>query len=742
MRHYDRFRAPVPAILDSSRAHHFRAELTHYLTLPDVERRQRRPPVDYALLKGLKPALIDLFGGCCAYCESPVSSQSFGDIEQHRPKGNAADKEGHTSLEHYAWLAYEWHNLLLACQICNASKRNQFWVIGERAPIGTPIFAIREVEEALLLDPCFDAPASHISFLSGGTAEALSPRGEATIAMLNLNRYPLVYSRQNAFRQIIKLLQFAPEQVATIDTGAPESAGRFIFADVPYAGAVTSMALHHFRKFWQGDDLPGLLQALTRTSREQRLALFTEPDAGLEFEAAISPTKPKPARRSRVPDIRRMPSIHDRIAKIVIKNYRALELIEFELPPAVDDQLTPCMIILGENATGKSSVLEAIVLALLGTVEAGELNALVRGEDISPDGVIRRLDPGDWAIKASGGMSIGLEFHSDNPRVELKGHGDDKTFGGMLAQSKIVLAYGPRRYFPTSLTRRFRPPVYRVVSLFDPLATIPNPEHWLLDCDRPVFDAAVRALREILMLERDGKISRDNGQILIETSGGSARLKELSVGYKSILALSVDVMRELMQHFDNLEEASAVVLIDEIEAHLHPRWKMRIMSLLRRAMPKVQFIVTTHDPLCLRGMYDGEVFVLHRGADRKVQRVTDLPNVRGMRAEQLLTSEFFGLGSTDPETEAKLSLYAGLLARRDTLSKEEEEELANVRETLTKELMIGDTLPHQAMAQALGRFVEASRAEPIGPVFPSRRQIIDDVLAALDHAAAENSGEM
>src|SRR6185295_11698167 len=144
----------------------------------------------------------------------------------------------------------------------------------------------------------------------------------------------------------------------------------------------------------------------------------------------------------------------------------------------------------------------------------------------------------------------------------------------------------------------------------------PNPEHWLLDCDRPVFDAAVRALREILMLERDGKISRDNGQILIETSGGSARLKELSVGYKSILALSVDVMRELMQHFDNLEEASAVVLIDEIEAHLHPRWKMRIISLLRRAMPKVQFIVTTHDPLCLRGMYDGEVFVLQRGADR------------------------------------------------------------------------------------------------------------------------------
>jgi hypothetical protein len=400
------------------------------------------------------------------------------------------------------------------------------------------------------------------------------------------------------------------------------------------------------------------------------------------------------------------------------------------------------MIILGENATGKSSVLEAIVLALLGTAEAGELNALVRGEDISPEGLIRRLDPGDWATKASSGMSVGLGFHSDNPGVELKGNGDDKAFGGMLTQSRIVLAYGPRRYFPTSLTRRFRPPVYRVISLFDPLATIPNPEHWLLDCDRPVFDAAVRALREILMLERDANISRENGQILIQTSSGSARLKELSVGYKSIIALSVDVMRELMQHFDNLEEASAVVLIDEIEAHLHPRWKMRIMSLLRRAMPKVQFIVTTHDPLCLRGMYDGEVFVLQRGADRKVQLVTELPNVRGMRAEQLLTSEFFGLGSTDPETEAKLSLYVGLLARRETLSKEEEEELASVRDDLTKELVIGDTLVDQVAAEALGRIAEGAREEPAGPVIPRRRQIIDDVLAALDDAGAENSGEM
>lgn len=84
----------------------------------------------------------------------------------------------------------------------------------------------------------------------------------------------------------------------------------------------------------------------------------------------------------------------------------------------------------------------------------------------------------------------------------------------------------------------------------------------------------------------------------------------------------------------SLAFSRAVVLIDEIEAHLHPRWKMRIVTALREALPNVTFIMTTHDPLCLRGLRAGEVMVFRRIESRApdslpvvVEQLEDLPDV-------------------------------------------------------------------------------------------------------------------
>src|SRR5205823_2255078 len=116
-----------------------------------------------------------------------------------------------------------------------------------------------------------------------------------------------------------------------------------------------------------------------------------------------------------------------------------------------------------------------------------------------------------------------------------------------------------------------------------------------------------------------------NGTILVRAQGELTPLDNLSEGYRSMVALSVDVMRELLGHWDALENAPGLVLIDEVETHLHPRWKMRVMSALRSALPGVQFIVTTHDPLCLRGMSNGEVLVLNRNPRTGIELLTDLP---------------------------------------------------------------------------------------------------------------------
>ncbi|NNC99054.1 MAG: AAA family ATPase, partial [Gammaproteobacteria bacterium] len=234
------------------------------------------------------------------------------------------------------------------------------------------------------------------------------------------------------------------------------------------------------------------------------------------------------------------------------------------------------------------------------------------------------------------------------------------------------------------------------------------------------------------LLDEDQDFTRRDDQIIIDTEGGRTPLSEMSVGYKSVVAMATDIIRELMYHYDNLELAHAVVLIDEIETHLHPRWKMRIMGLLRRAFPKVQFIVTTHDPLCLRGMFDGEVFVLQRSPeDQRVETLVDLPRIQGMRAEQILTSEFFGLGSTDPETEAQLAVYNSLAARIETLKDHEKEQLENLRCKLDQNMVLGNTMAEQAYSEALKKEVAETQVTPTKVRNPKRKRMVINFAEAL-----------
>ena len=75
-------------------------------------------------------------------------------------------------------------------------------------------------------------------------------------------------------------------------------------------------------------------------------------------------------------------------------------------------------------------------------------------------------------------------------------------------------------------------------------------------------------------LERDDDPQK-SGRIYIRQGEQRVAMKDLSVGYKSVIAMVCDIIREMLYHYDNLEFACAVVFIDEVETHLHPRWKKR-----------------------------------------------------------------------------------------------------------------------------------------------------------------------
>ncbi|WP_420862429.1 AAA family ATPase [Algirhabdus cladophorae] len=731
MLYFDRDAMAYPDFLDSSMVEKGRGIIATYIENMMSKGGQRRAPNLQKLLS--EPALVEAlyggFQGVCAFCETPSEKPDAAWVGHFRPMQLAEDISGSTSLLYYIWLALEWENLLHICPDCARAKANKFYTQEPRGNYQDSVAQLRQTEQELLIDPTWPDLSGRIQFFATGVVNGADYKGRTTIELLDLNRPKLISARKAAIKDGVAMLMEGHLEAAPGRNGAephllrprtPSSPA------LPYQGVVSNVLVNWALNNTQTEGLEDFVQLVSELDADTKqemsdeilLPPLSEPQiessVGMGFEAAKPETKPpgRPRKPSRNLRLDTMPLADAQIQSVHIENFKALREISFTLPDSVPPpknssvtQQAPCMLVLGENATGKSSVLEALTLCLLGTSEMTELNDLLKDEDLSPEKMIHRPDTTDWDRLSEEPLRVEIGYLDRTEGSSLSGLAAAPTFFGSPKTSKILMSYGPRRYFRPGKSYRRRAPAYRVQSQFDPLTTIADPAAWLLDCKPAQFDAAARALRVVLMLTEDQYFEREptpdgKGRIVIDTPGGRTPLSEMSVGYKSIVAMATDIIRELFYYYDNTEFAHAVVLIDEIETHLHPRWKMQIVALLREAFPMVQFIITTHDPLCLRGMNNGEVFVLQRSPeDARVETLTDLPNVEGMRAEQLLTSEFFGLSTTDPEGDLAVEDFHRLSLKEDR-TPEEDGRLNEVNDFLKKRLGVGDTANEQLAAMA------------------------------------------
>jgi hypothetical protein len=274
----------------------------------------------------------------------------------------------------------------------------------------------------------------------------------------------------------------------------------------------------------------------------------------------------------------------------------------------------------------------------------------------------------------------------------------------------------------------------KVTNLFDPLAPITDPATWLSSLPDGQFEDVALSLKALLSLDDRTRIERRDGVVFIRMGRRRDSLDELSDGYQSMLVLACDVMNTVLGLWASPAQAEGIVLIDELGAHLHPRWRMRIVGALRGILPRVQFVVTTHDPLCLRGLEDGEVVVVRRNEGGRVVLISDLPPVKGLRVEQLLTSEHFGLGSTeDPEVDALFAEYYTLRAKtRPTAA--DRLHLTELEARLGALRQMGTTERERLLLHSADEFIARRRAEGDLPgaqpaaTSPGTSQVMEDLL--------------
>ena len=153
-------------------------------------------------------------------------------------------------------------------------------------------------------------------------------------------------------------------------------------------------------------------------------------------------------------------------------------------------------------------------------------------------------------------------------------------------------------------------------------------------------------------------------------------------------------------------------------------------------MPRVQFISSTHDPLCLRGMKDGEVRVLYRSGENTIEVLHDLPPISTLRIEQILTSEYFGLSSTEDDSQLTAVNILARYADRDdaSLSDTERADRDKALREYSGTSMIGNSVDRQIMAEALGNHVKKFANKNFYEKSLARKESVQKIMDVLERA--------
>ncbi len=364
------------------------------------------------------------------------------------------------------------------------------------------------------------------------------------------------------------------------------------------------------------------------------------------------------------------------LGSLHVRNLRVLDDFSLYLKPPQRDagQWT---VLLGDNGVGKTTILRALVFAL---ADQRLTNSFFQLGGSSAPFLRNRL--------VEGRVEVSLQKERYQARIERTRQDIEQLSKPEPEPALPLYAYGCQR--GTALGGPARKvefkPIDDVRSLFDDSGSLIHAETWLKNLHHAAleslkeqgrgspaetfFDAVIDTLKAVLPGVERLEV-HNKGVQLAGPNVELAPLAALSDGYITTAGWLIDLIARWAERCqragieldgDFSSQMTALVLIDEIDLHLHPLWQVEIISSLREQFPKLSVVATTHNPLTLLGAREGEIHVLQRDSEsgRVVAHQRDIP--LGARADQVLTGDWFGLVSTvDRDTLALLDEHRALL---------------------------------------------------------------------------------
>lgn len=279
----------------------------------------------------------------------------------------------------------------------------------------------------------------------------------------------------------------------------------------------------------------------------------------------------------------------------------------------------------------------------------------------------------------------------------------NKRINERFMNNLLCYGYGATRKYGKELLSKTVFP-RNSLSLFSEEAVLINPEEWLLQTDYAVksasgktkislekqFNHIVEILKQILPDIDNIRISSVDEENLSPkaeflTPFGWVQLSSLGLGYRTTIAWMVDLAVRLFKRYPDSENPlaePAIVLVDEIDLHMHPKWQRDIMQFLTDRFPNTQFIVTAHSPLVVQAAQDANVVLLQREGDQvKIINNNDLEIIENWRVDQVLTSVFEIPSARPPQIEKLLAERQEILSK-PKISKADKAKLKELEEKI------------------------------------------------------------
>lgn len=388
------------------------------------------------------------------------------------------------------------------------------------------------------------------------------------------------------------------------------------------------------------------------------------------------------------------------LKEIHLKNFRGLNDLSLSFVDSLE-KVRNRTVIIGENGIGKTNLLKAIALVTAGSEALGDLlgssdNWISIGADYCSIKAIietKDLQERHITLELKKGDSLKSIFFNNSSLNEI-----DEALNN-TKRNYFVIGYGSSRRLNQTVDlasnkeRSFRSDRSQNVStLFNNDSNLHPLTSWAMEVDYQSngknLSIITDALNDLLPNVRFHTIDKLNKQLLFKIGKDIIPLNLLSDGYQNMAAWIGDLLYRITTTFKDYKNplnTRGLLLIDEVDLHLHPKWQRLLLDYIQSKLPNMQLVATTHSALTVQQTNQGELFYLHRDdiGNPQIERFKGTP--KQMLIHQLLLSPLFGLITDESmEVEQLKEEYLKLKSRKTPTSNEKKRfsQISKTLETL------------------------------------------------------------